>query len=83
MQVYLNSNIFNFLLLTKNLPKLFQSAQNICLNKKLNKDKLKTDFLYCLLKGGIRQNNIITISIYKQNVLILDLCMSSSNACVF
>lgn len=70
-------------MVTKNLLKLFENVEDVAIDQELDENVLDSDFLYSFLESGICQDNIITVPINEQNVLILNLCMASCNTGVF
>lgn len=76
-------NVALFELQNLELFKFFESIEDILLNQKLDKDILKPDLLNSFLKTLVRKDHIIGVTINEEDSFILDLSMTSSDACCF
>jgi len=67
----------------RKLLEFLQDVQNVAFDQKLDEHILKANFLHGFLERRVRQHNIVAITIYKQNIFILNLRMTPCYASIF
>ncbi len=65
------------------LLELFQNGEDVGFDYKLDEDILEAYFLYCFLKGGVGEYDIVTVAVDKEDVFVLNFCVASGDAGVF